>query len=56
MKRLLIITIGSALAAIAWGIAIRGDVAYGGEMVIPFLVLAYNLITKEEEDEKESRP
>ena len=57
MKRLLIITIGSTLAAIAWGIATRGCLAYGGEMILPALALAYAVITQEEEeDEKESRP
>lgn len=56
MKRVLIITIGTTLAAIAWGVAIRGDLAYGGEMILPALALAYAVITQEEKDEKEPRP
>lgn len=56
MKRVLIITIGSALAAIAWGIGTRGCLAYGGEMILPFLAIAYAVIThKEEKDEEEPR-
>ena len=55
MKRVLIITIGSTLAAIAWGIATRGCLGYGGEMILPAAAIAYAIFTQEEEDEEEPR-
>lgn len=47
MKRVMIITITATLAAIAWGILTRHGVAYGGEMIVPFLAAAYAIKTKE---------
>ena len=55
MKRVLMITITAALAAVAWGISTRGDLAFGGELIIPALALAYAVITEGERDEKEPR-
>lgn len=55
MKRVLIITIAATLAAIAWGISIRGDLTFGGELIIPALALAYAVITEGEKDEEEPR-
>lgn len=47
MKRVMVITITATLAAIAWGILTRHGVAYGGEMIVPFLAAAYAIKTKE---------
>lgn len=47
MKRVFITTAVATLAAIAWGIAIRGDVAFGGEMIIAALVSAYSVIRED---------
>lgn len=55
MKRITIITLTATLATIAAGVLIRGDVAYGGEMIIPVLAAAYAIISQEEKDEKEPR-
>lgn len=48
MKRVILTAVISTLAAIAWGIALRGDVAYGGEMILPALAIAYAVIKEEE--------
>ena len=44
MMRTFLVTSIATLIAITWGIMIRGDVAYGGEMVIPFLAGAYTIM------------
>ena len=48
MKRVVLASVISTLAAIAWGIALRGDVAYGGEMIIPALAVTYAVIKEGE--------
>ena len=44
MMRTVLVTTIATLIAIAWGIMIRGDVAYGGEMIIPVLAGAYTVM------------
>lgn len=55
MKRTLITVIVTTLAAIAWGIATRGEVAFGGELILPVLAGAYAILKEEERDEEEPR-
>lgn len=54
MKRILAITILTCLATIAGSCLIRGELGFGGEMIIPVLAGFYAIIT-EDEDEEESR-
>lgn len=44
MMRTFLVTSIATLVAITWGIMARGDVAYGGEMIIPILAGAYTVI------------
>ena len=54
MKRTIITVVITTLVAITWGIAARGEVAFGGELILPVLAGAY-AVFKEEEDEEEPR-
>lgn len=48
MLRTILITTAATLIAALWGIAIRGEVAFGGEMILPALAIAYTVITPKE--------
>lgn len=52
MKRVLIITTAATLATIAAWILIRGELGFGGEMIIPFMAGAYAVITEEQNEEE----
>ena len=52
MKRAMIITLAATAAAVLWGIALRGEVAFGGELILPAAAIAYTLLTTEVEDEE----
>ena len=48
MRRTILVTTAATLIAVAWGIAVRGDLAFGGEMILPALAIAYTAITPKE--------
>lgn len=52
MKRILAITILTCLATIAGSCLIRGELGFGGEMIIPFMAGAYAVITEEKNEEE----
>lgn len=48
MKRVIITAIISTLAAVAWGVSTRGEIAFGGELILPALAVAYAVVKEEE--------